>query len=570
MDPSPSFGYWVRRRRKSLDLTQEELARQVACALTTIKKIERDERRPSRLMAERLAESLQIAAEERKLFIQAARAERSSVHLPLASAPPPTQTATHLELEAENIHLPLPATRLIGRQVELAELRAHLHNAEIHLLTLTGPPGVGKTRLAVQVALEETQTGQEGIQSAIEAQQEFPDGVYFIDLAPLSSGDLVLPTVAAALGISLSGRPEETLLSALRRKRVLLLFDNCEHLVEACAQLAHRLITTCPQVKILATSRQPLGVPEEYVYPVLPLPVPDMQFEPELKALARNESVSLFSERAAAMRPDFILSEANAHSVGEICIHLDGLPLAIELAAARVSVLSPAHIAARLKDSLHLLTRGSRASHAHQQTLRATLDWSHALLTPGERVLFRRLAVFDGSFSLEAAESVCPDQELVAKDEVLDLLSRLIDHSLVKVVTGAEEMRYRLLETMRQYAGERLAASGEEAKVRLRRIAYYHALVKLAETHFFSAEAVTWFDRLELEADNLRGALEHALTLSSQSGAEMAVALGRFWLVRGFHSEGLDWLKRCLEVVGDTPAELGVKTDLSIGQLSLQ
>ena len=522
----------------------------MACALVTIKKIELDERRPSRPMAERLADCLQIPAEERTLFILAARAQLSPDRLPDAIALTSSRPGSGVELEADHTNLPFPTTRLIGRQVELAELRAHLLNPGMRLLTLTGPGGVGKTRLALQAAA--------GLIN------EFVDGVYIIDLAPVSEGGLALQAIISVLGLQEDSRRllDQALITFLRHKRLLLLLDNCEHLVESCAGLTHRLITTCPEVKILATSRQPLGTPGELIYPVQPLPVSDLQLQPDLAALARNEAVSLFTERAEAIWAGFALSEDNARAVGEICIRLDGLPLAIELAAARVNVLLATQIAARLDDSLRLLTVGSRGLHAHQQTLRATLDWSHALLAPGERVLFRRLAIFKASWSLKAAESICADQELIAVEEVLEMLARLIDTSLVKVELRGEEMRYRMLETLRQYAAEQLAASGEERALILRFISYYQGLVGLAEARYLNQEDVFWFDRLELTLDNIRLALENALVLSPLVGARIVIALYYFWLVRGYNSEALGWIEKYLGVLGDTLEERQAKADL--------
>ena len=548
MTQFPSFGFWVRRRRKALDLTQTELARQVACALVTIKKIELDERRPSRLMAERLASCLQIQPEERLAFIQAARGELSAIRLPEPS----------IGVEEVHTNLPLPATRLIGRLGELAEIQRTLSSTSVRLLTLTGFGGVGKTRLALQAATDSIQA--------------FVDGVFFIDLAPLSEGELVLRAVSSALGIREAPRRslEQTLIAFLRHKRMLLLLDNCEHLVEACAYLVNTLLNACQYLKVMATSRQPLRLPGEYILLIQPLPVLDPQLQLDFNTFSQNEAVRLFTERATAIRADFALTDANAHSVSETCARLDGIPLAIELAAARINVLSPEQITARLDDGLRLLSGGSRASPARHQTLRATIDWSYALLTRPEQTLFIRLGIFNGSCSLDAVESICSEQDgRVKKEEVLDLLSGLVNHSLVRVVKRGGQLRYRMLDTLLGYAQERLIASGDLRALQLRHIDYYCALVETAEARFHGQEQVIWFNRLELEGDNLRLALENALEMSGQVGCRMVIALWYFWLVRGYSSEGVRWVKRYLEVLGDLPNDCRVKVDLLCRAASL-
>jgi predicted ATPase/DNA-binding CsgD family transcriptional regulator len=432
-------------------------------------------------------------------------------------------------------NLPLELTSFVGREKELAEVKALL--ADHRLLTLTGPGGSGKTRLALA--------------SAFEAVKGFEDGVWVVELASLSDPDLVPQAVASTLGVREEQDREltETLLDHLGSKKLLLVLDNCEHLVERCAALANALLRVCPNLKILATSREALGIAGEMAWPVPPLSAPDPQKDlPLLEELKRYEAVRLFVERAKAVAPVFELTERNASMVARVCQRLDGIPLAIELAAARVKVLSVEQIYSRLDDSFRLLKTESRTAVPRQRTLRATIDWSHELLSQKEQVLFRRLSVFAGGFTLEAAEAVCVG-EGIEEDEVLDLLTHLVDKSLVLVAGhGDEETRYRLLETVRQYGEEKLSESEEEAEIRRHHADFFLEFAEEVEPRINGRNRGLWLDRLEVEHDNLRAALAwgQEQVAESENGLRLAGALSWFWYHREYWSEWRRWLDGAL------------------------
>jgi predicted ATPase/class 3 adenylate cyclase len=459
-------------------------------------------------------------------------------------------------LDALPHNLPLQLTSFVGRERELGEVAALL--GAQRLVTLTGPGGTGKTRLALQAAAD--------------ALERYPDGVWLAELAALADPGLVPQAVAAAVGVREEpGRPlPATLADALRPKRLLLLLDNCEHVLDAGARLADALLRACPHVRLLCTSREALGIAGETVWRVPSLPVPAVgdgeggapPAAPDAGGLTRYAAVRLFCERAAAVRPGFALTADNAPAVAQVCVRLDGIPLAIELAAARVRVLPPRQLLARLEDRFRLLTGGSRTALERHQTLQAAVAWSHALLTAPERTLFARLSVFAGGFSLEAAEAVGTDPdgpggEGTESPEVLDLLTHLVDTSLVE----AEEQpdgtaRYRLLETLRQYARERLEEAGEAARVRTRHAAYFagewgaRAPAGAASALWGpgGADAArAWHEQTDREYANLRAALRwFADTGGVEPGLRLCLALHAYWFRHAALSEGAGWYRAFL------------------------
>jgi predicted ATPase/class 3 adenylate cyclase/DNA-binding XRE family transcriptional regulator len=745
MDRSSSFGYWLRRRRKALDLTQEDLAQQVACSVETVKKIETDVRRPSRQMAERLADCLAIPLEERSAFLKAARAELAADRLPPDAVPVgpgpaalPSGTVTFLftdiagstqlweqhpqampaalarhdailrqqiaahggqvfktmgdavcaafvtapdaltaglaiqralgaedwgatgplrvrlalhtgvaelrdgdyfgpalnrvarllsaghggqtllsaaawelvrdhlpadvalrdlgehrlkdlsrpdhifqlvapdlpadfpplrTLESRRTNLPIQPTALIGREKELAAIHAILPRADVRLLTLTGPGGIGKTRLAMAAAAE--------------ALQDFANGAYVVNLAPISDPALVIATIAQTLGVTESrSRPLlESLKDELREQHLLLLLDNFEQVLTAAPQMAE-LLAACPKLKLLATSRAvlhlygehefgvpPLALPPRSPYPPTPAPTTGGRGvdSPPLPAwergpggegdLTQYDAVRLFIECAQAVKPDFLVTNTNAPAVAEICYRLDGLPLAIELAAARIKLFPPQALLSRLEHRLALLTGGARDLPARHQTIRGAIDWSYNLLSAAEQTLFARLGVFVGGCTLEAAEAVCNTMNNLPMDAT-DGVASLLDKSLLRLEEGADgEPRVMMLETIREYALERLAQRGESVMVRDRHLEYYLALAEAAEPHLRGAEQIVWADLLEVEHDNFRAALAWAhdcgaVDGSSIGGAEaelrLAGALIWFWDLRDYLSEGRRWLEEAL------------------------
>jgi non-specific serine/threonine protein kinase len=419
-------------------------------------------------------------------------------------------------------NIPVPLTSFIGRQKELKEIEMLLSSSR--LLTLTGPGGVGKTRLAIQTANVSI--------------KKFKDGVVWIGLAALSDENLIPQEIAQSLNVrEVSNEPLiESLKTYLKSKDVLLIMDNCEHLIRACAQYAEQMLAACPKLRILATSIEALGLFNENTWQVPSLPLPEIQEMLSIKDLKEFASVELFAVRAGTAKSDFALDERNAASVAQICRRLDGIPLAIELAAARIKILSVEEIAARLDDRFSLLTSGSRTAIPRHQTLRATIDWSHDLLTESERMLLRRLSVFAGGFTLEAAEAVC--SQGMKRSDILDLLGRLVDKSLVIVDTDSavSGTRYRLLETIRQYALEKLVETGEALLTRDQHLGFFLDLAEKSEPHI-GYESVIWINRLDKDLDNIRAAMEWA---TNSGKAVMALRMAGslvyfwfFWFARG-------------------------------------
>ncbi len=444
-------------------------------------------------------------------------------------------------------NLPAPLTSFIGREKELAALRHLLSDAR--LLTLTGPAGSGKSRLALEL----------GASSA----DEFPEGVWWVDLAPLDDSRLLPQEIASTMGVrEMAGRPLEALLiDRLRELRTLLVLDNCEHLLTACAALVERLLRGCHNLRIVATSRELLGTPGEMRWPVPPLRVPPAESALSIEEIREAEAVRLFIARSTAVNPAFELTPTNAHPVAEICWHLDGLPLAIELAAARTRHMSVEQILDRLADRFRFLSF-PRTAPARHRSLSAALEWSYSLINPDERLLFDRLSVFAGSFSLEAAQAICADGGLRA-EAILDLLQGLIDKSLVSIEeTPRGSMRYRLLETMREYARNHLQESGEAASVRRRHRDWCRALAEQADPDLAAGRnEIVWLERLGLEYDNMRAALEwsQADEDGAEEGLRLAGALWRFWFMRGFFVEGRSWLEDFLKRIADRPTPARAK-----------
>jgi len=482
----------------------------------------------------------------------------------LAMAPDPTpELASARPPDRPPTNLPPDRSSFVGRAADLAALSRALDPAAAagaRLLTLSGVAGSGKTRLALAVA--EMVRGK------------YDDGAWLVELASLATDPSPDPTAVADAALTALGLREQpgqeapdTLVERLRERRLLLVLDNCEHLVAACAVLAARLLEACPEARILATSQRPLRLPAETVWPVAPLALPDLAEgapTPEtLRALGQADAVRLFVERARTARPGFALDAGNAVAVVEICRALDGLPLAIELAAARLHVLAVNDLLARLDDRFRLLGRGGRGAADRRQTLQATMDWSYALLSPVEQALLRRCAVFAGGWELAAAEAVCAGEE-VEEEAVLGLLDELLDRSLVYVYDAGGEPRYGLLETVRQYGAQQLERAGETEGVRGRHLAWCATLAERAAPALQGPEQAAWLARLERERDNLRAALQGALDRGlGRSGLLVAVGVWLYWRHRGYASEGRRWLVAMLALVDGDATLMELRADAS-------
>jgi predicted ATPase/class 3 adenylate cyclase len=439
-------------------------------------------------------------------------------------------------------NLPTQVTTFIGRGPEIRDGMKLLDITR--LLTLTGPGGTGKTRLSLQIAAE--------------AATSFPDGAFWVPLAPITDPDLVPSTIAHALGVHIGGKedPLERVLEHVRGKRMLLVLDNFEQILPAASSVA-ALLGSGPDLKVITSSRAPLRISGEQEFPVPPLELPDPERLPSLEALAQSDAVRLFIERARAVKPDFMVTAENAAAVAEICYRLDGLPLAIELAAARVKLLSPEAMLPRLKKGLDLLASSSPDRTDRQRTLRGAIAWSYDLLDDGLKRLFSRSGVFIGGAMLEQLEVVCgPASEIGG--EVLDRLAELLDNSLIRQLEAAGEPRFRMLVTIRDFAMEKLDASDEAHAIRQRHLAAYLALAEQAGSQVQGNEQRRWLDLLELEHDNMRAALDDAIAGARVDDASRLVfSLWRFWQVRGYLREGLAWAQRVLALpLGDARLRL--------------
>jgi predicted ATPase/class 3 adenylate cyclase len=435
-------------------------------------------------------------------------------------------------------NLPIQVTSFRGREQDLEDLKAHL--AEHRLVTLLGAGGVGKTRLAAQLGGE--------------LLERFPDGVWIADLAPITDSELVSSVVAKVVGVSQTqGRlVDESMTQSLKGKQLLLVLDSCEHVLEAAAAVADAIHRHCPNVRILATSREALGVGGEKVLRLASLAVPDKTLNLDAASAIKFGAVALFADRALLVDQSFRLGDDNAPLVSDICRRLDGIPLAIELAAARVKVLSIPNLAQRLNERFKILTGGSRTALPRQKTLRALFDWSYDLLSPEERALFNRVAIFAGSFTLDAAGSVCADHG-IDQNDVLDLVASLSDKSLVVADTTGDQERYRVLESTRQYALGKLEASGERERLARRHADYFLDAARKADASFGAVPLSEWLARLEPEVENFRATMDWALGRGQQValGGSVASALVMFWWHGGAEAEGLRWINAALDKIDE-------------------
>ncbi|NTU78153.1 MAG: XRE family transcriptional regulator [Chloroflexales bacterium] len=540
MGDAPVFDQWLKHRRKALGLTQDALARQVGCATITIQKLEAGALRPSAQIAARLARHLELAPEDGLAFLAAAQTANTPLHTP----------------GSRRSRLPAPPTPLLGRGPFIAAVCAMLQRAEVRLVTLSGPPGVGKTRVALQVAYE--------------LQATLHDGAVFVALAPMHDPDLVLASIVQALDLPevASQSCLERLTTALHASERLLVLDNFEQVMAAAPALS-ALLEGAPALKVLVTSRAALHLSGEHQVRVPPLAMPDLHDLPPLAALAQVPAVALFVQRAQAVAPGFVLQATNAGAVAAVCQRLDGLPLAIELAAARSVLFTPQALLERLQSPLAVLTGGARDRPAHQQTLRSTIAWSYDLLQPREQALFARLGVFVGSFTSDAVTAICTDAEDGALD-VLDSLALLLDESLLQHELGTtDEVRLRMLETIHNYALEQLTRAQEGDGLRERHARYYVQFTEQAEAEVHGPQQVRWSDRLEQEHENICAAISWSLHASVPDvGLRLVGALWWFWITRGHTVEGQHWCTALLPLVDRVAPALQARALLAIATLA--
>jgi predicted ATPase/DNA-binding XRE family transcriptional regulator len=536
-----SFGAVLRRFRGARGLTQEELAERAGLHVQAISKLEREvHRTPRWTTVELLAGALSLAGSERRTFETAARDLRA----------PALEPGQLMESASE------PLTSLIGRAAELARALRFLAQDGTRLLTLAGPPGVGKTRIAQAVAAA--------------TRDRFRHGAVFVSLAPLSDPDLVGFAIRQALGLRTQGREPlvELLASHLRARHLLLVLDNFEHVLPA-APLLTDLLGACPDLHVLVTSRATLRIRGEQVLPVPPLAVP-ASGRTEAGSSWRVPSVALFVERARARQPDLILTAADWPPVAELCRRLDGLPLAIELAAGWIGVLDPPALVGRLAQRLPMLEKGLRDAPRRQQTMRDALQWSYDLLDPDEQAIFRQLSVFAGGASLEAITAVCPETSALPPGP-MDLIERLVDNNLIVHDASRGEFRVTMLQVTREYARELLRSAGQVETMARAHFEHFARLVRVAEPELHGADQAACLDRLELEHDNIRAALQFAKTEGTfGSGLDMAARLWRFWDAHGHAHEGRMWLDSLLESASGLEPDLRARALMAAGHMALR
>jgi predicted ATPase/DNA-binding CsgD family transcriptional regulator/transcriptional regulator with XRE-family HTH domain len=561
--PGP-FGVLLQQYRAAAGLSQEELAERTGLSRRGISDLERGARRlPHPATVRRLAEALNLAEAERAAWLAMPRAAAlAKASLPL-QAPTSDRHLVNLALDVTSFvghanELPTARTSFVGRQQLLADLRRRIQPPDSNggLITLTGPGGTGKTRLALEAAEA--------------ARDHYADGVCFVGLAPVTDPHLVAPTIAQALGVPDSGLPAlERSKRYLRDRHLLLILDNFEQVLAAAVEIGE-LVDVCAQLRVMVTSRAPLRLLAEQELAVPPLALPDAG-SGAILALEQCESLRLFVDRARAVKADFELTETNASAVADICRRLDGLPLAIELAAARTRLLDPQAMLVRLERRLPLLIGGARDAPPRQQTLRNAIAWSYDLLDAKEQAVFRLLAAFVGGASLDAARAVCAPVLATDEGEVIDLVDSLVAKNLLRSVTaGAGDVRVGMFETIREFGLEQLVSTGELDPARRRHTAYFLALAHKAEPGLAGPAARAWLDHLEIEHDNLRAALEWCLSTPTQVGEiaqDLAGILSRFWWLAGHFSEGRRWLARAL-AAAPAPSEARMRALHGAGWLA--
>jgi predicted ATPase/transcriptional regulator with XRE-family HTH domain len=571
------FSQWLKQCRKALDLTQRDLAQRVGCAVVTIQKIEEGERRPSKQIAELLADHLEIPPESRTEFVRLARQTNASHQQSPLSAPatllaPPSGFPTNL---------PAPLTPLIGRTTEFATICALLARSDVRLVTLVGPPGVGKSRLSIAVGEWATQRRDETPGSLNHTAGQawlphFADGVWFVPLAAVRDPALVVSTIAHTLGIVEAGAEPilQTLQLHLRYKTMLLVLDNFEQIVAVAPQLVE-LLNGCPEVKALVSSRSQLLVRGEHEVTLAPFDLPDpTKVLPTPGKLRDYPALALFEARVQSFQPAFALSEENARTVIEICARLDGLPLAIELAAARLRQFSLAQLAEHLQrpqaGSLNLLTGGPRDLPARHQTLRAAIAWSYEMLGPAAQQLFARLSIFSGGFDYPAAAAVAAPAHANKNQRRHSFLAdfqALLDHSLIQKRDDGGETRFTMLETLRAFAAEQLQMAGAARAAAAEHARYFLALAETAARQFQDEQPKIWLDKIERDHDNIRIALKWLIAHDGAAAVRLAAALREFWYIRGYFSEGRSWLAQVLALESaPSPARAGAL--LAAGQLA--
>lgn len=528
-----SFGEWLKRRRKAAGLTQAQLALQISCSTSALKKIEAEERHPSAPIVERLADIFHIPPKEQTAFLRFARGDSGSVFAETLEDVPWRALP-----QSSRSNIPATTTSLIGREKEIADVHVYLGRADIRLVTLIGPPGIGKTRL--------------GIESARTALSNFPDGVFFVALAPLNDPALLAVTLAQALGYvgTRNISTAEQLKEGIGNKEILIVLDNCEHLIEDVASLTIFLLSACPRLKILATSRESLRISGEWLYPVPAFDVPREHASIDMQTASNFPALTLFAERARAVRPDFALNAENIKTVSAICAQLDGLPLVIELIAARIRLMPPQALLKRLNEQFILSADGRRAPSLRQRTLQNAIGWSYNLLSNQEQNLFARLAVFSGGFTLEVAEAIFSPTE----KSVSNLIASLLEKSLLQRALDARgEPRFDMLVTIQHFALNQLQSMGGEADTRNRHLAYFLDLTERAGQEMRGPKQIEWLNRLKALNDNLRAALEWAIeTRRTEMALRFVRNLHWFWFMRGDHTGAQHWFRRVL-AMPDTP-----------------